>query len=83
MGFVDPMPEPPITDAQWTGGVEWWGSMSRVLRVLSKSTRQSAEGQFSWSGSMLFEVDGVRLTWTLRRPEVKSTTLDRTSRLQI
>ena len=75
--------EPLITDAEWTDVVEWWGSMSRVLRPLSNGTRQSAEGYFDWPGSMLFEVAGERLTWTLRGPEVKSATLDRAPALRI
>ena len=73
--------EPLITDAHWTDVVEWWGSMSNVLRDLSSGARQSV-GYFSWPGSMMFEVDGERLTWTLRGPEVKSATLDRAPTLR-
>lgn len=75
--------EPLITDAQWTDVVEWWGSMSRVLRPLSNGTRQSAEGYFSWPGTMLFEVDGERLTWTVRGSQTRSATLDRAPALRI
>lgn len=74
--------EPLITDVHWTDVVEWWGSMSNVLRDLSSGARQSV-GYFSWPGSMMFEVDGERLTWTLRGPEVKSATLDRAPTLQL
>jgi hypothetical protein len=74
--------EPLITDAEWTDVVEWWGSMSNVLRDLSNGARQSV-GYFDWPGSMLFEVDGERLTWTLRGPEVKSATLDRAPALRL
>ena len=74
--------EPLITDAEWTDVVEWWVSMNNVLRDLSNGERQS-EGYFDWPGSMLFEVDGERLTWTLRGPEVKSATLDRAPALRI
>lgn len=75
--------EPLITDAEWTDVVDWWGGMSNVLRSLSNGTEQSAEGSFDWPGTMLFEVEGERLTWTLRGPEVKSATLDRAPALRI
>ena len=68
--------EPFITDAEWTDVVEWWVGMGRVLRDLSNGARQSV-GYFDWPGSILFEVEGERLTWTLRGPEVISATLDR------
>lgn len=74
--------EPLITDAEWTDAVEWWVGMGRVLRDLSNGASQSV-CYFDWPGSMLFEVDGERLTWTLRGPEVKSATLDRAPTLQL
>ena len=74
--------EPLITDAEWTDVVEWWVGMGRVLRDLSNGARQSVS-YFDWPGSLLFEVDDERLTWTLRGPEVKSATLDRALALRI
>ncbi|WP_237478118.1 hypothetical protein [Lichenibacterium dinghuense] len=57
--------------------------MSTVLRDLSNSTRRMAEVRFIWPGSVLFDVDGERLTCTCCGPETKSATVDRILALQI
>ena len=75
--------KPLITDAQWTDIVEWWGGMSNVLRHLSNGTKQVAEASFSWPGTMLFEVAGEKLTWTVRGAQTRSAILDRVPALRI
>ena len=74
---------PLVTDKDWTDVVQWWADMSNVLRDLSNGTRQRAEARFDWPGSVLFEVDGERLTCTYCGPETKSAALDRVPALRI
>lgn len=74
---------PLITDAEWTDIVEWWGSMSNVLKTLSHGSESVAEAYFSWPGTMLFEVSGETLTWTLRGAQTRAVTLDRVPALRI
>ena len=74
---------PLITDAEWTDIVEWWASVGRALRLLSHGTETVAEAYFSWPGTMLFEVSGETLTWTLRGAQTRTATLDRVPALRI
>ena len=75
--------QPLITDAEWTDIVHWWAGMSNVLRHLSNG-KQVVEGHFpDWPGTMLFEVAGDRLTWSLHVPETRSVSLERVPALRI
>ena len=58
--------------------------MSKILRDLSHGRTRSAEGGFPDAPvNMLFEVDGERLTWTVRGKETHVATLDRVPALRI
>ncbi len=75
--------QPLITDTQWTDIVHWWAHMSKILRDLSHGRTRSVEGGFPDAPvPMFFEVDGERLTWTVRARETHVATLDRVPALR-
>lgn len=58
--------------------------MSGILEELSHGRTRSAEGGFPDAPvDMLFEVDGERLTWTVRAKETRVAVLDRVPALRI
>ncbi len=76
--------QPLIDDTQWTDIIHWWAHMSKILRDLSHGRTRSAAGGFPDAPvDMLFEVDGERLTWTVRAKETHVATLDRVPALRI
>ena len=76
--------QPLIDDTQWTDIIHWWAHMSGILEELSHGRTRSMEGGFPDAPvDMLFEVDGERLTWTVRAKETHVATLDRVPALRI
>ena len=72
-----------ITDTQWTDIVHWWAGMSNVLEELTHDRKNLVEDWFPDAPvPMLFEVDGERLTWTVRAKQTRVATLDRVPALR-
>ena len=75
--------QPLITDTQWTDIIHWWAGMSKVLRDLSHGKERSIQRYFPDAPVlMLFEVEGERLTWTVRTKQTRVATLDRVPALR-
>lgn len=75
---------PLIDDTQWTDIIHWWAGMSDILSDFSHGRTRSAEVWFPDAPVlMLFEVDGERLTWTVRAKETRVAILDRVPALRI
>ena len=75
--------QPLIEDTQWTDIIHWWARMSNVLQELSHGRERSMQRHFPDAPVlMLFEVDGERLTWTIRATQTRVATLDRVPALR-
>lgn len=74
---------PLITDREATDVVHWWAGMSGILRDLTQGRKSVVDGGFpDWPGTMLFEVSGDKLTWSVQVPETRTAVLDRVSALR-
>ena len=72
-----------ITDTQWTDTIHWWARMSDVLQELSHGRERSMRRHFPDAPVlMLFEIDGERLTWTIRAQQTRVAILDRVPALR-